>query len=159
MVIMFIVKSKHYSLINIIFFSIFLYNCSLKSPDKVHGINFLENRSSVLKVNKSNKNDVVKNIGKPHSISISNENTWIYFERMITRTNNIKTIGKNVLVKNNILQLTFDKYGILVEKNFYDKEDIKKVKFSKDITENTVTQPSFVERFLGSIRQKMYRKK
>ena len=80
MVIMFIVKSKHYSLINIIFFSIFLYNCSLKSPDKVHGINFLENRSSVLKVNKSNKNDVVKNIGKPHSISISNENTWIYFD-------------------------------------------------------------------------------
>mgnify|MGYP005994635239 FL=1 len=156
---MFVVKRKHYVIIITIFFSLFLYNCSLKSPDKVHGINFLKNRSSVLEVDKSNKNDVIKNIGKPHSISINNDDTWIYFERMISRTNNIKTLGKNVLVINNILELKFDKYGILKQKKFYDKNDIQKVKYSKDITENTVSQPSFVEKFLSSIKQKMYRNK
>ncbi len=90
---------------------------------------------------------------------MNDDDTWIYFERMISRTNNIKTIGKNVLVINNILELKFDKYGILKQKKFYDKNDIQKVKYSKDVTENTVSQPSFVEKFLSSIKQKMYRNK
>ncbi len=31
----------------------------------------------------------------------------------------------------------------LKQKKFYDKNDIQKVKYSKDVTENTVSQPSF----------------
>jgi len=54
------------------------------------------------------------------------------------------------------LILEFDKYGILSRKNLLDKKDIKKIKFSKNETYNEITSKSFVERFLSSVRSKMY---
>ena len=55
--------------------------------------------------------------------------------------------------------LTFNKYGVLEEKNLYDKDQIAKIKFTKEITENNLSQKSFVQEFLQSIRSKMYRKR
>ena len=37
-----------------------------------------------------------------------------------------------------------------------DFEDLKKLEFSQKITENELTQKSFVQKFLQSIKQKMY---
>ena len=68
-------------------------------------------------------------------------------------------IGRNVLTENNALELTFDKYGVLKNKKIYDKSDMNRVVYSKDSTENTVTQDSFVSKFLMSMKQKMKRKK
>ena len=124
------VNRKHNKIIYIIFFSLFLNNCQLKVPNKPHGINFLENREGILTVGQTNKNDVIKQIGNPHSTSIKEENTWIYFERKITRGKLIK-LGQNVLERNNILELKFDKYGILINKKLYRKKDMKSVKYSK----------------------------
>ena len=152
------VNRKHYKKLYIILFLFVLNNCQLKEANKPHGINFLDNREKVLIVGKTNKNDVVKLIGNPHSTSIVSENTWIYFERTITRGKLIK-LGQNVLKKNNILELKFDKYGILSSKKFYNKESMNKVKYSERKTENEVTSQSFVSKFLSSIRQKMYGKR
>ena len=132
--------------------------CQLKEPNKPHGINFLENREKVLQIGKTNKNDVIKLIGNPHTLSLSDENTWIYFERTITRGKLIK-LGQNVLKENNVLELNFDKYGILQSKNIYNKDDMKTVKYSDKETENNISQQSFVGKFLSSVRQKMYGKK
>jgi len=55
-----------------------------------------------------------------------------------------------------VLVLNFDKYGILNNKEFYKKEDINKIEFSKDETKNDLTKKSFVQKFLQSIKQKMY---
>ena len=52
--------------------------------------------------------------------------------------------------------LTFDKYGILIEKNLLNKDDLKKLKFSEKVTENDLAKKSFVQSFLSSIKQKMY---
>jgi len=101
---------------------------------------------------------VIKLIGNSHSTSIQDENTWIYFERTITKGKLIK-LGQNVLKKNNVLELKFDKYGILKEKKIYSKEDMKKVKYLKKETENNISQQSFVEKFLSSVKQKMYGKR
>ena len=98
-------------------------------------------------------------MGRPHSTSINDDNTWIYFERMTSRRTAITKIGRDILLTNNILELKFDKYGVLEEKIFYNKEDIQKIVYSKDNTENTITQRSFVEKFLSSVKQKMYRRK
>ena len=65
-------------------------------------------------------------------------------------------LGKNILKTNNILVLNFDKYGVLKIKEFLDKEDLQKINFSKAKTENELTKKSFVEKFLSSIKQKMY---
>jgi len=132
-----------------------LLNCQLQEPSKNHGIVFLENRANKLTINKNNKNDVLNIIGQPHSKSINNEDKWIYMERILTKGEYHK-LGQNVLKANNILILEFDKYGILKTKELLKKEDIKKLSFSKKITENEITQKSFVEKLLNSIKQKMY---
>ena len=152
------VNSKHIKIFYIILFSFILSNCQLKEPKKSHGINFLENREKVLIIGKTNKNDVIKLIGHPHTISIKDENTWIFFERTITRGKLIK-LGQNVLKSNNLLELKFNKYGVLKNKKILSKEDMREVKYSKVTTENDVAQKSFVGKFLSSIRQKMYGKR
>ena len=145
-------------LLYIIFFFIFLNNCQLNTANKSHGINFLENREKVLVIGKTNKNDIIKLIGHPHTVSIKEENTWIYFERTITRGNVIK-LGKNILKENNILELKFNKYGVLSEKKIFNKENMSNIKYSKKETVNNVSQLSFVGKFLSSVKQKMYGKR
>tara|TARA_B110000971_G_scaffold183349_1_gene190703 strand:- start:375 stop:848 length:474 start_codon:yes stop_codon:yes gene_type:complete len=152
------VRRKHKRIFYIAFFSLLLNNCQLQEPKKSHGINFLENREKTLVIGKTNKNDVIKSIGNPHTMSIKSDNTWIYFERTITRGKMIK-LGQNVLKANNVLELKFDKYGILKEKFFLNKEDMKKVEYSKNETLNDISQKSFVAKFLSSVKQKMYGKR
>ena len=142
---------------NILIFAILLIlaGCQLKEPTKNHGILFLENRSKQLTSNKNNKNDVLRLIGNPHSKSFNDENTWIYIKRVLTK-GSFHKLGQNVLKTNNILVLTFNKYGIFKEKQFFDKSDLNKVKFSKKITENNLAKRSYLESFLSSIKSKMY---
>ena len=135
-----------------------LNNCQLQDPYKNHGIIFLENRSNKLVLEKSNKNDVIKVIGQPHSKSINNENEWIYIERVLTKGSYHK-LGQNILKESNVLVLNFNKYGILSEKRFFSKDDINKISFSNDTTENELSQKSFVEKFLNSLKSKMYNRK
>jgi outer membrane protein assembly factor BamE (lipoprotein component of BamABCDE complex) len=148
------VNRKHYKIFYIIFFSFLINHCQLKDNKRAHGIVFLENREKVLITKKTNKNDVIKLIGNPHSTSLTGDDTWIYFERTIAKGKLVK-LGQNVLTVNNVLELKFDKYGILTEKNFYKKDDMQKVKYSKDETKNDITKRSFIGKFLSSVKQKM----
>ena len=148
-------KVKYHKICLFLFTFIFLLSCQLQEPSKNHGIIFLKNRSDKLLIDSSNKNDVIKIIGQPHSKSISNENEWIYIERVLTKGEYHK-LGQNILKTNNVLVLKFDKYGILKNKDFYDKNSKNKLKFSEKETTNEITQKSFVEKFLTSIREKMY---
>ena len=149
---MFLFCKNHFKII-IIFF--ILNACQFQEPLKNHGIVFLGNRANKLEVSKSNKNDVIKIIGHPHSKSIDDENEWIYIERILSKGEYHK-LGQNVLKANNVLKLNFDKYGILVEKKLLDKNDKKNIVFSPKKTENVMTQKSFVHQFLESVKQKMY---
>ena len=135
-----------------------LSNCQLKEPIKGHGINFLENRSKKISLNKSNKNDVINILGNPHTTSIEDENLWFYFDRKISGGSIIK-FGDIDLLENNVLIINFDKYGIVAQKEFYTKEDMKKIKYSNMETKNPVSKQSFVSSFLQSVRQKMYGKR
>ena len=151
------IRRKYHEKIYIILFLFLLNNCQLNEPNKPHGINFLDNREKLLIVGKTNQNDVLKMIGNPHSKSLKNENTWIYFERTITKGKLIK-LGQNILKENNILELNFNNYGILQSKKLYNKEEMNKISYSKKETKNEITQQSFVGKFLQSVRQKMYGK-
>jgi outer membrane protein assembly factor BamE (lipoprotein component of BamABCDE complex) len=139
-----------------VFFILFiiLNGCKLQEPSKNHGILFLENRSNKLIVEKSNKNDVLKVIGQPHSKSVNDDDIWFYIERTLTKGKYHK-LGKHVLKTNNVLVLKFNKYGVLQVKELLTKDDIKKVSFSKETTKNELTKKSFVEKFLSSVKQKM----
>ena len=146
----------HFNLFLLLVFFI-LIGCKLQEPTKNHGILFLKNRADKLTVDVSNKNDVLSIIGSPHSKSISNDDDWIYIERVLTKGEFLK-LGQNTLKTNNVLVLSFDKYGVLKEKYLIDKNDKNKLVFSKNSTENKLSQASFIEKFLQSLKTKMYKK-
>ena len=151
---MLIFIKNHFITVFLSFF-IILTSCKLQEPYKNHGIVYLKNRSDKLQINSTNKNDVIQIIGQPHSKSINNENEWFYIERILTKGEYHK-LGQNILKENNILVLNFDKYGVLQNKTFLDKNSKNKILFSEKETTNELTQKSFIERFLSSVRTKMY---
>ena len=89
---------------------------------------------------------------------MTDENLWIYIERTITRGKMLK-LGKNILKKNNVLVLEFDRYGILKKKVFHNIDDMKEITFEKNITENEIRKENFIYSFLSSVRTKMQQKK
>ena len=109
-------------------------------------------------INKSNKNDAIQVLGQPATRGMTNDNLWIYIESTRTRGKLLK-LGRNYLKKNNVLVLEFNKYGILTDKKLFDKDNMKRIKFAKDITENEIKKENFVYSFLSSIRQKMLTKR
>ena len=148
-------KKNSYLLFIIIFF---ILGCQRNEVIKTHGISYLEKREKLIIVNKANKNDVVKIFGQPATKGMTNSNLWIYIERTKTRGKLLK-LGRSYLKKNNVLVLEFDKYGILKKKEFYKKENMKDIKFTKNITENEIRKENFIHSFLSSIRQKMISKR
>ena len=150
---MFFYFKNHFNLIVIL--AIILSGCQLKEPNKIHGITFLKNRSEKLEIAKYNKNDTVRVLGQPHSKSINDEDEWFYIERTLTK-GEFHKLGQHVLKENNVLFLSFNKYGILEKKVFLDKNDKNKLVFLDTNTENERTKKSFVEKFLTSIKAKMY---
>ena len=154
----FVFKVKHFKTLLIITIFFILSHCQLKKPVKGHGINFLENRSNKITLNKTNKNDIIQILGNPHTKSIDDVNLWFYFDRKQS-SGSIINFGDMDLLENNVLVLNFDKYGVVIQKEFYSKEDMKKIKYSEMKTENPVSKQSFVSSFLQSVRQKMYGKR
>ena len=141
--------------VQIIFIFFILNACQFQEPTKNHGVLFLENRANKLTIDTSNKNDAIKVLGIPHSTSIDNDNKWIYIERTLTK-GEFHKLGQTVLKTNNVLILSFDKYGVLKEKKLLNKNDKNKIAFSEKKTNNNLTQKSFVEKFLSSVKSKMY---
>ena len=123
-----------------------------------HGVAYLEKREKLITVNKSNKNDTIAIFGQPSTKGMVDDNLWIYIERTRTRGKLLK-LGRNYLKKNNVLVLEFNKYGILKKKEFYNKEKMQKLSFTKSITENELRKENFIQSFLASVRQKMLSKR
>ena len=148
-------KFKNHLKILYTFFLIILTNCQLKDSSNTHGVIFLENRAEKLIIKNSNKNDVIQIIGQPHSKSLNNDDEWIYIERVFVKGEYHK-LGQHILKTNNILFLEFDKFGILINKKLFNKEDINKVAFSNKETENEITKSSFIQGLFSSLKAKMY---
>jgi|TARA_B110001450_G_C17211442_1_gene315554 outer membrane protein assembly factor BamE (lipoprotein component of BamABCDE complex) len=139
----------------IVFFAFLLIsNCTLNKVIKHHGVYSLDKKKDELKVNITNKNDIIKLLGPPSTSSTFNENLMIYIERN-TSTSRLSKLGKKKLLVNNTLVLELDNRGLLVEKVFLNKDDMKDLKFSEDFTQMSMTKKSFVYEFLGSVRSKI----
>ena len=130
-------------------------NCQRNELIRSHGVSFLDKKNENLIVNKSNRNDVRKKLGNPSTESIFDNTIWIYVERTSGRGKIFK-LGQNVLLKNNVLVLKFDQYGILREKEFYDINRMEKINFSKKTTAGLSREKDFIYNFLSSMRQKMF---
>jgi len=141
-----------------IFILLFTFSCSQDKVIKTHGVAYLKKREKLIIINETNKNDTISILGQPSTKGMTNDNLWIYIERTRTRGKLLK-FGRNYLLKNNVLVLEFDKYGILQRKEFYDKKQMNQIKFAKDKTQNELRKENFIISFLSSIRQKMLSKR
>ena len=141
-----------------VFILFFTFNCSQNEVIKTHGVAYLQKREKLIKVNESNKNDAISILGQPSTKGMSNDNLWIYIERTQTREKLLK-LGRNYLAKNNVLVIEFNKLGIVIQKDFFNKDNMQNVKFAKSITQNELKKENFVYSFLSSIRTKMEGKK
>ena len=125
-------------------------NCTLNKKISNHGVNNLELKQSKMIINVTNKNEILKNIGPPSSISTFNNNVYIYIEKK-SSASKLSKLGKKELILNNVLLLELDNKGILISKKFYNKEDMKNIQFDKKITSNDISKKSFTDQFLFSI--------
>tara|TARA_S200000501_G_C20701748_1_gene689848 strand:- start:416 stop:877 length:462 start_codon:yes stop_codon:yes gene_type:complete len=135
-------------------FSLIATNCSFKKVVKHHGVPFLEKKQETLVINESNKNDIRKILGYPSTTSKFNNDIWIYIERKQTQSN-LRNLGQMKIYKNDVLVLEIDSYGILQKKEFYNQEDMKKIKIVKATTESGFSKKAFIYDFLSSMRQKI----
>ena len=121
---------------------------------KHHGVPSLEKKQLDLYVNKSNKNDIEKLLGNPSTTSKFDNDVWIYIERKQTQSE-LKNLGKMKIIKNDILVLEIDEYGILKKKEFYNKEDMEKIEIVEATTQAGFKRNSFIYDFMSSMRQKI----
>ena len=59
------------------------------------------------------------------------------------------------IYKNDILVLEIDSYGILKKKEFFNIDDMEKIKVVKSTTEAGFKRNSFIFNFMSSMRQKV----
>ncbi len=133
---------------------IILSQCSLNKVILHHGVHNLEKKQSKLTINVSNKNDVIKLIGPPSTKSTFDNDVYIYIERK-TSSSKLSRLGKKILIANNVLVLEIDNKGILKNKKFYNKNDMKNIEFDKNTTAINYSKKSFIYNFLSSVRQKI----
>jgi len=138
----------------IIFLLFIVSNCTFKKVVKHHGVPFLEKKQSSLIINKTNKNDIKKILGNPSTTSKFDKDIWIYIERKQTQSE-LKNFGKMKILKNNVLVLEIDDYGILKKKELYNINDMDELKIAQETTQSGFKTNSFIYDFLSSMRQKM----
>ena len=114
----------------------------------------MDKKQQKLVLNSTNKNDITNLLGPPSTKSTFDNDVWIYIERKTSKSS-VFTLGRNVLIVNNVLVLEINNRGLLVKKDFFNIDDMKKIKISKDQTTVTYTKRSFVYDFLASMRQKI----
>ena len=139
----------------ILILSIFLLaSCTLNKVVQHHGVHNLELKQAKLKINETNKNDIIELIGPPSTKSTFDNDLYIYVERKTTGSKLMK-MGKKRLIKNDVLVLEVDNKGLLVAKSFYNKKDMNKIVFDEETTGINYSKRSFIYNFLNSLKQKI----
>ena len=143
-----------FKILYIFFFALVVSNCSFEKVVKHHGVPFLDKKQKQLVIDQSTSNDIRKILGTPSTRSKFDNDIWIYIERKQTQSK-LKNLGRMKIFKNDVLVLEIDNYGILKKKEFYNMDDMKKIKVVEDTTEATFARNSFIYDFMSSMRQKI----
>ena len=132
----------------------FITACSSNKVSKNHGFISLENKLDKIVINKSNKNDIIENIGHPSSISKFNSNKWFYIERKQTNQSLFK-LGIKRISKNNILVIEFNNKGLVDNKRLVNLNDMNELKYVKKITTKEFEQDNTIYNIFSSLREKV----
>tara|TARA_E500000178_G_C16769849_1_gene638649 strand:+ start:314 stop:769 length:456 start_codon:yes stop_codon:yes gene_type:complete len=136
--------------LSILFFTLFFASCTLNKIDNIHGISNLKNKIKLIKINSSNKNDVNLILG-PTVLEDKETNKWLYFEVRETKNK----FGKKNIYVNDYVEIFFDKYNITKKIELYDLNNMKKIKFTKQITKSYAIKDTFSKNLFNSTRKRM----
>ena len=144
------------SLIKLLYILLFIFiiNCSGNKVSNYHGIKQLESKFDKIKVDSSNKNDLLKIIGPPSSISDFNKNKWFYIERLKTNQSIVK-LGTQKIKKNNILIVELDNKGILKSKKLLNLNDMKDIRYIEEVTQKEFKNENLFYNIFSSFREKI----
>ena len=138
----------------IIIFLFIITSCSTNKVVNNHGTLSLEKKLDKISLNISNINDVITVLGPPSTKSTFDGNIWMYIERK-KANQSIFMLGKKKVIKNNVLLVQFNNQGMLINKEFYNINDLKKINFDKDITEKAYDKKTFISNIFSSFREKI----
>ena len=133
---------------------IIIINCSGNKVSNYHGSKLLDEKYKKLQVNVTNKNDIIKIIGPPSSISDFNKNKWFYFERLKTNQSLFK-LGTQKFEKNNIIVVELNEQGILKSKKLLDLNDMNDIKYIKTLTTKEFKNDNLLYGVFSSLREKI----
>ena len=126
----------------------------MKRVLKYHGVSNLEIKQESIQVNKTNINDIKNILGTPPVTSKFDKDVWIYIER-VEEQSGLKKFGKMDIIKNNVLILELNEYGVLNKKDFYNINDMNQLKIVEMTTTSSTDKQAFIYKFMSSMRQKM----
>ena len=138
----------------LILLCIFIINCSGNKVSNYHGAKKLELKFSKIELNKTNKNDIIKLLGPPSTISNFDKNKWFYIERLKSNQSLLK-LGAQKIKKNNILLVEFNNNGLLKSKKMFDLNNMNDVKYLKKTTEKDFQNDSIIYGVFTSLREKI----
>ena len=133
-----------------IFISIATFSCSLKENTNLTGIGNLLEKTVLLKINHSNKNDVVELLGESPFSEFREENTWLYGE-ILSKKN---FFSPDAILKSNFVYLNFNNRGVLITKIFLDKKNFKDIKFAKAETLSKSLNKSSSKKLLNTLKKR-----
>tara|TARA_B100000965_G_C19079310_1_gene535552 strand:- start:118 stop:576 length:459 start_codon:yes stop_codon:yes gene_type:complete len=125
--------------------------------DKVrnnHGTLSLEKKYNKIEIKKTNSNEVLDIFGPPSTKSTFDNNIWIYIERKKANRSIFK-LGSQKIEHNNIVIIEVDKRGVVVKKDFLDKNDMKEYTFSEKNTETSYNKNSYIYGVIKSLKTKI----
>ena len=137
-----------------LFFFIFIINCTGNKVSNYHGTKKLDTVYKNIKLNESNKNDLIRLMGPPSTVSDFDKNKWLYIERLKT-TQSIIKLGKQKLMKSNVLIVELNNKGILINKKLLNLENMNDIKYLEDTTEKDFKNNNFMYGVLTSLREKI----
>jgi len=114
----------------------------------------LEKKQKKIEIFSNNSNDVRSLLGPPSTKNSFDNDIWIYIERKTT-VSQIRTLGKRKLLLNNVLILEFDNRGLLVKKEFFNKDQMNKIKISTNETEVLSKKDTFIRSVITSLKHKI----
>ena len=133
---------------------LFIINCTGNKVSNYHGAKLLDLKFEKIYVNKTNKNDLLKIIGPPSSISDFDQNKWFYFERLKTNQSLFK-LGTQKIKKNNVLIVKLNKSGILEEKKLLNLDNMNDLKYFKKTTSKEFKKENIMYNVFSSLREKI----
>ncbi len=138
-------KKSLFFILAIALMSLSINACSLMGTNKV-GDNPPQNRINAVRPNKHTKEDVLRLLGSPSSVTLFELESWLYIES--EEQNRVFLPAKEI--NRQVLQVTFDASGVVKSIRTLSLKDGQKIAFDKKTTPVAGKDLSAIDELIGN---------